>query len=84
MHDAIYHEHFSYFSFLTAEPVLAAHGLTLFDIEELPTHGGPLQIYASPATDASKPVTGWARALRDRELAAGLERVPTADRGTHA
>ena len=47
--DTIYHEHFSYFSFLTAERIFAAHGLTLFDVEELPTHGGSLRIYARHA-----------------------------------
>ena len=47
--DTIYHEHFSYFSFTTtAERSLPAHGLTLFDVEELPTHGGSLRIYAPP------------------------------------
>ncbi|MCB0121343.1 MAG: methyltransferase domain-containing protein, partial [Caldilineaceae bacterium] len=44
--DTIYHEHFSYFSFITVEKIFAAHGLTLFDVEELPTHGGSLRIYA--------------------------------------
>ena len=46
--DTIYHEHFSYFSFLTARRVFAAHGLRLFDVEELPTHGGSLRIYGCP------------------------------------
>ena len=41
--DQVYHEHFSYFSFTTAERAFAAHGLTLFDVEELPTHGGSLR-----------------------------------------
>ena len=54
--DTIYHEHFSYFSFVTAERIFAAHGLTLFDVEELPTHGGSLRIYARHAEDAAKPV----------------------------
>ncbi len=44
--DTIYHEHYSYFSFLTAERIFAAHQLTLFDVEELPTHGGSLRIFA--------------------------------------
>ena len=43
--DTIYHEHFSYFSFFTVEKVFAAHGLTLFDVEELTTHGGSLRIF---------------------------------------
>jgi len=73
--DTIYHEHFSYFSFLTAERIFAAHGLTLFDVDELPTHGGSLRIYARHVEDRSRPLTERARKLRDRELAAGLERV---------
>ena len=75
--DTIYQEHFSYFSFLTAERIFAAHGLTLFDVEELPTHGGSLRIYARHAVDASKPVTESALKLRARELSAGLERIET-------
>ncbi len=47
--DTIYHEHFSYFSLLTVREVFAAHGLELFDVEELPTHGGSLRIYARHA-----------------------------------
>src|ERR1035441_1881296 len=43
--DTIYHEHFSYLSFITVEKIFAAHGLTLFDVEEIPTHGGSLRIY---------------------------------------
>lgn len=77
--DTIYHEHFSYFSFLAAERVFAAHGLVLFDVEELPTHGGSLRIYARHAADGSKPITDRARALRQRELDAGLLRLETYD-----
>ena len=43
--DTIYHEHFSYFSLLTTAQIFAAHGLELFDVEEMPTHGGSLRIY---------------------------------------
>ena len=43
--DTIYHEHFSYFSFVTAEKIFEAHGMTVFDVEEIPTHGGSLRIY---------------------------------------
>ena len=50
--DTIYHEHFSYFSFLTVSRVFEAHGLRLFDVEELPTHGGSLRIYGAHAEDA--------------------------------
>jgi hypothetical protein len=70
--DTIYHEHFSYFSFLTVEKVFAAHGLTLFDVEELPTHGGSIRIYGRHAADASKPVGPRVTAMRAREEAAGF------------
>src|SRR3990172_11257544 len=55
--DTIYHEHFSYFSFMTAERIFAAHGLALFDVEELPTHGGSLRIYARHTEDSSQPLS---------------------------
>ena len=70
--DTIYHEHYSYFSFVSAERIFAAHGLVLFDVEELPTHGGSLRIYARHVDDTSKPVTARAHALRAREVDAGL------------
>jgi SAM-dependent methyltransferase len=69
--DTIYHEHFSYFSFLTAREVFAAHGIELFDVEELPTHGGSLRIFGRHADDESKPLTDTARELIEREEAAG-------------
>jgi SAM-dependent methyltransferase len=69
--DTIYHEHFSYFSFSTVEQIFAAHGLTLFDVEELPTHGGSLRIYAGHS-DASTTLAPWVMALKAREEAAGL------------
>jgi SAM-dependent methyltransferase len=75
--DTIYHEHFSYFSFLTVSEVFAAHGLRLFDVEELPTHGGSLRIYAAHEGDDTKPATGRARELLARERTAGLADVET-------
>ncbi len=75
--DTIYHEHFSYFSFITAEKIFAAHGLVLFDVEEIPTHGGSLRIYARHAEDESRPVCERVRELRDRELQAGFSRLET-------
>jgi SAM-dependent methyltransferase len=71
--DTIYHEHFSYFSFVTVERVFAAHGLTLFDVEELSTHGGSLRIYARHAEDLVRPVGERVAALRAREKALGFE-----------
>jgi SAM-dependent methyltransferase len=76
-YDTIYHEHFSYFSFLTVRRVFAAHGLRLFDVEELPTHGGSLRIYGCHDDDASKPDTDRAAELLAREEAAGLGSLET-------
>ena len=73
--DTIYHEHFSYFSFLTAERIFAAQGLTLFDVEELSTHGGSLRIYARHAEDVTKSPTLAVDELRQREENAGLNRI---------
>lgn len=73
--DTIYHEHFSYFSFLTAEKIFAAHGLTLFDVEELSTHGGSLRIYACHVEDRSKVVSARVHELRAREESAGFARL---------
>lgn len=75
--DTIYHEHFSYFSFITVEKVFAHHGLTLFDVEELPTHGGSLRIYASHAEDAARPVAASVAGLKRQEQEAGLGRLDT-------
>ena len=73
--DTIYHEHLCYFSLTAVERVFAAHGLTLFDVEELPTHGGSLRIYARHTQDTSKPIGVLVRNLRTREENAGLTSV---------
>jgi SAM-dependent methyltransferase len=73
--DTIYHEHFSYFSLYSAERICAAHGLTLFDVEELPTHGGSLRIYARHTEESGRPLTPRLLELRARELAAGVNTV---------
>ncbi len=70
--DTIYHEHFSYLSFTTARRVFAAHGLRLFDVEELPTHGGSLRIYGCHDDDAAKPDGERARELLDARGRRGL------------
>ena len=75
--DTIYHEHFCYFSFVSAERIFAEQGLTLFDVEELPTHGGSLRVYACHAGDATKPITARAEALRQREIDGGFMRLET-------
>jgi SAM-dependent methyltransferase len=70
--DTIYHEHFSYFSFVAVEKIFASHGLTLFDVEELPTHGGSLRIFARHADNEALPVGPRVRALRQREADDGF------------
>jgi 2-polyprenyl-3-methyl-5-hydroxy-6-metoxy-1,4-benzoquinol methylase len=73
--DTIYHEHFSYFSFYTVEKVFASHGLTLFDVEELGTHGGSLRIYGRHTEDTAKAVMPRVIELREREIAAGFNNM---------
>jgi hypothetical protein len=75
--DTIYHEHFYYFSLLAVERIFGAHGLTIFDVEELWTHGGSLRIYARPAADGSRPVSDRVHALRAREEQLGYRRMET-------
>ena len=75
--DQIYHEHFSYFSALTAEKIFAAHGMRIFDIEELWTHGGSLRIFACHAGDETHPTSAAALAVMRREIDAGLDRLET-------
>ena len=75
--DTIYHEHFSYFSFLTTARILARFGLVVFDVEELSTHGGSLRVYARHGEAASHPVTERVRELAEREEQAGFTRVET-------
>jgi SAM-dependent methyltransferase len=70
--DQIYHEHFSYFSLYSVERIFAAHGLPIYDVEELPTHGGSIRIYARHAEDSTKEVTDRLIELRARESAAGI------------
>ena len=75
--DTIYHEHFSYFSLATVEKVFAAHGLTIFDVEELPTHGGSLRIYARHSENTKEPINRSVLDLKAREKAGGFTRLET-------
>jgi SAM-dependent methyltransferase len=70
--DTIYHEHYSYLSLLAAEAIFAAHGLRIFDVEEIAPQGGSLRIYACHADNPARPNTARLAALRDREIAEGL------------
>jgi SAM-dependent methyltransferase len=70
--DTIYHEHFSYLSFSTVQTIFAAHGLTLFDVEELPTHGGSLRIFARHSEEPAPAPSPAVGALVAREQQAGM------------
>jgi SAM-dependent methyltransferase len=74
--DTIYHEHFSYFSFLTVDRLAKKHGLKLIDVEELPTHGGSLRIYLAHAA-SHHPVAPSVPRLLERERRAGFETLET-------
>ena len=73
--DTIYHEHFSYLSFLVVERLLAQHGIVAFDVEELPTHGGSLRVFGRHASNETLPPTHVVAALRNAELAEGLDNL---------
>lgn len=73
--DTIYHEHFSYFSLITIRRLFACHGLAVFDVDELPTHGGSLRIYACHREDTSKPAGERVGDLLSREERAGFTKL---------
>ena len=73
--DTIYHEHFSYFSFMTVNRLFAQHGLMIFDVEELATHGGSLRIYARHAEDKSKGISEHVESLLGQEEEQGFEKL---------
>lgn len=70
--DTIYHEHFSYLSFYTVKQIFEAVGLEMFDVEEIPTHGGSLRIYAKHKADTSKEISPRVAALLEKEKAHGI------------
>lgn len=75
--DTIYQEHFSYFSLLALERAFANHGLEVFDVEELPTHGGSLRIYGRHSGSQKHPVTPAVSALRIKEAQFGMGELKT-------
>jgi hypothetical protein len=77
--DTIYHEHFSYLSLMTSEKILAHHGLTVFDVEELPTHGGSLRLYIRHSENSSRPVQARVSQVREREIEAGIDQLKIYD-----
>ncbi|MCP4204971.1 MAG: class I SAM-dependent methyltransferase [bacterium] len=75
--DTIYHEHFSYLSLATVRRVFAAHGLRIFDVQELSTHGGSLRIFAAHETGQKHPDEPSVQALLETEAARGMNRIET-------
>lgn len=73
--DTIYHEHFSYLSFLTVKKIFESHNLELFDVEELPTHGGSLRIYAKHKGDTSKKISESVNKLINIELSKKINKI---------
>lgn len=73
--DTIYHEHFSYFSLISTIKIMAAHGLRVFDVEELKSHGGSLRIFACRATSQANSPTPALRKVMQDEVAAGLDTI---------
>ena len=71
--DTIYHEHFSYLSFTSVKTIFESVGLEIFDVEELPTHGGSLRIFAKHKTDATKTISDNVQILLDKEENAGMK-----------
>lgn len=75
--DTIYHEHFSYFSFATAERIFAKHGIVLFDVEELPTHGGSIRVFGRHERNDALAITPRVRQMRQREREQGFGELVT-------
>lgn len=75
--DTIYHEHFSYFSFLSVNRALSCRGLRIFDVQELPTHGGSLRIYVCHCENSPTPISENCAKLQYRECVAGLDKLET-------
>ncbi len=73
--DTIYHEHFSYFSFFTVKSIFEAHRLEIFDVEEIPTHGGSLRIYAKHKNDSSKVISKNVNGLVDKEKLKRMDKI---------
>lgn len=73
--DTIYHEHFSYLSFTTVVNIFQANGLSVFDVEEMPTHGGSLRVYAQRSDTGARETSGYVAKLLNSEAEAGMTRA---------
>jgi SAM-dependent methyltransferase len=78
--DQIYHEHFCYFGLISAEAVFSGHGLTIFDVDELWTHGGSLRVYARHSDEVERPISERVHELRRQEQASGYDDPATYER----
>ena len=70
--DTIYHEHFSYISFYAVREIFKSQGLEMFDVQEIPTHGGSLRIFAKHENDPAHPIEAHVEALIQKEIKAGV------------
>ena len=75
--DTIYHEHFSYLSFFTVEKIFDEHGLLIFDVDKLLTHGGSLRIYACHKKNSNRMPTERLKELKEKEMTFGVNRLET-------
>lgn len=73
--DTIYHEHFSYYLLSTVQKIFEAHGLMLYDVEELPTHGGSLRMYAKHKDDTTKRISSSIAELINKEISLGMNKL---------
>ena len=73
--DTIYHEHFSYFSFYAVNRIFSEHGMVIFDVEEIPTHGGSLRIFIGHQEDRSKTLSAKVGSLINKEVTAGINKL---------
>jgi 2-polyprenyl-3-methyl-5-hydroxy-6-metoxy-1,4-benzoquinol methylase len=74
--DTIYHEHFSYLSLIAVKQIFEAHGLDIFDVEEVTTHGGSLRIFARNVEDDTKEISSNVVSMLNKENAFGLNDLP--------
>ncbi len=75
--DTIYQEHYCYFLLLTLEKIFAHHGMTIFDVDQIKTHGGSLRIYARHSESDDRPVAEIVNQIRENEIAAGMTQLET-------
>jgi len=75
--DTIYHEHFSYFSLFTVKKIFSFYGLTIFDVEEIPTHGGSLRIYVKHSESDNILINEKVGILLEKEKQFGLKNIST-------